>query len=73
MEELTVGGMVLGLFPHAQYESTTVKLEPGDHLVLFTDGVLEARNKSGRNSATKESGSCCAKTHAPTPRSCSAA
>lgn len=42
--ELTEGGMVLGLFPQAQYESRTIKMEPGDHLVLFTDGVLEARN-----------------------------
>jgi serine phosphatase RsbU (regulator of sigma subunit) len=45
--ELTEGGMVLGLFPQAQYESKTIKLEPGDHLVLFTDGVLEALNKAG--------------------------
>ncbi len=44
IQELTEGGMVLGLFPQAQYEADTIKLEPGDHLVLFTDGVLEARN-----------------------------
>jgi len=41
------GGMVLGLFPSAQYESRTIKLQPGDHLVLFTDGVVEARNTAG--------------------------
>ncbi len=41
------GGMVLGLFAQAQYESRTVSLQPGDHLVLFTDGVLEARNTAG--------------------------
>ncbi len=41
------GGMVLGLFAMAQYESRTVQLRPGDHLVLFTDGVLEARNTLG--------------------------
>jgi sigma-B regulation protein RsbU (phosphoserine phosphatase) len=44
MKELTVGGMVLGLFPEAQYEVDTVKLQPGDHLILFTDGVIEALN-----------------------------
>jgi serine phosphatase RsbU (regulator of sigma subunit)/pSer/pThr/pTyr-binding forkhead associated (FHA) protein len=44
MRELTEGGIVLGLFPQAQYEAGTIKLEPGDHLVLFTDGILEARN-----------------------------
>ncbi len=41
------GGMVLGLFAQALYESRTVRLHPGDHLVLFTDGVLEARNTTG--------------------------
>jgi len=44
---LTEGGMVLGLFNQAAYESKTVRLSPGDHLVLFTDGVIEARNLAG--------------------------
>jgi serine phosphatase RsbU (regulator of sigma subunit)/pSer/pThr/pTyr-binding forkhead associated (FHA) protein len=47
LEELTEGGMVLGLFAQAQYISKEVKLEPGDHLVLFTDGVVEALNLAG--------------------------
>jgi serine phosphatase RsbU (regulator of sigma subunit)/pSer/pThr/pTyr-binding forkhead associated (FHA) protein len=47
LEELTTGGMVLGLFPGAQYESDTIKLQPDDHLVLFTDGVVEALNTAG--------------------------
>lgn len=41
------GGMVLGLFPDSKYESATVRLEPGDRLLLFTDGITEATNKSG--------------------------
>jgi serine phosphatase RsbU (regulator of sigma subunit)/pSer/pThr/pTyr-binding forkhead associated (FHA) protein len=47
LKELTDGGLVLGLFPTATYESGTVRFQPGDHLVLFTDGVLEARDASG--------------------------
>ncbi len=47
LKELTEGGMVLGLFPSAEYSSGTVQLQPGDHLVLFTDGVIEARNMVG--------------------------
>jgi serine phosphatase RsbU (regulator of sigma subunit) len=47
LQPLTEGGMVLGLFSQAQYESRTITLQPGDHLVLFTDGVLEARNTVG--------------------------
>jgi sigma-B regulation protein RsbU (phosphoserine phosphatase) len=32
----------VGLVPEAQYTAACLKLEPGDTLVLFTDGVTEA-------------------------------
>lgn len=41
---LDAGGAVLGVFPKWPYEQVTVSLEPGDRLVLFTDGVTEASN-----------------------------
>ena len=41
---LTTGGPVVGLLPEAPYEQATVRLEPGDVLVAFTDGVSEAMN-----------------------------
>ena len=44
MKELQTGGMVLGLFAEAEYEAGTVRMQPNDHLVLFTDGVVEALN-----------------------------
>jgi putative ABC transport system permease protein len=44
IEELTAGGMIIGMFPFSQYEEGTVQLEPGDVLLLFTDGVSEAHN-----------------------------
>jgi sigma-B regulation protein RsbU (phosphoserine phosphatase) len=47
MKELTAGGIVLGLFAGAQYEAEAFKLQPDDHLVLFTDGVTEALNTAG--------------------------
>jgi sigma-B regulation protein RsbU (phosphoserine phosphatase) len=34
--------MILGILPLAQYQEATVNLEPGDALVLFSDGVTEA-------------------------------
>ncbi len=43
-QELTVGGMVVGLFPTASYEEAEVELQPGDWLVAFTDGVTEVEN-----------------------------
>jgi serine phosphatase RsbU (regulator of sigma subunit) len=47
LKELTEGGMVLGLFAEAKYQADAVRLQPGDHLVLFTDGVIEALNEAG--------------------------
>jgi putative ABC transport system permease protein len=47
VEELTTGGMVVGMFPEAEYEEGVVDLRPGDVLVAFTDGVPEAHNPAG--------------------------
>ena len=44
VERLGVGGPVLGVLPEAEYEQGTVALAPGDRIVLFTDGLTEARN-----------------------------
>jgi len=44
IEELSVGGTVVGMFPEMEYEEATVELCPGDVLLAFTDGVPEAHN-----------------------------
>ncbi len=44
IERLDVGGLPLGIQPEAKYESASVALAPGDWLVIFTDGVVEAEN-----------------------------
>jgi len=41
------GGAVLGVFPDWQYENSLVQLAPGDRLLLFTDGITEARKADG--------------------------
>lgn len=41
-ESFTEGSFPVGLIPSANYESVRVPLEPGDTLVLFSDGVTEA-------------------------------
>ena len=46
IEELEAGGLLLGVFPMAEYDEGTVDLLPGDVCVLFTDGVTEAENKA---------------------------
>jgi len=44
--EIEENGMVLGLFPDASYGETEMAMEPGDRVVLYTDGILEASNPS---------------------------
>jgi serine phosphatase RsbU (regulator of sigma subunit)/pSer/pThr/pTyr-binding forkhead associated (FHA) protein len=43
-ESLDVGGPVLGLLGIASYEHAEVQLAPGDLVVIFSDGVTEARD-----------------------------
>ena len=44
IERLDVGGLPFGILPEAKYEAATVALAPGDWLVVFTDGLVEAVN-----------------------------
>jgi phosphoserine phosphatase RsbU/P len=43
---LETGGTVIGLVEGAQYEQGSVRFEPGDILVAFTDGISEAMDPS---------------------------
>jgi serine phosphatase RsbU (regulator of sigma subunit) len=40
------GGVLLGMDPDACYEEAIQALEPGDSLLLFTDGLVERRGES---------------------------
>jgi sigma-B regulation protein RsbU (phosphoserine phosphatase) len=44
IERLDVGGLPFGIQPEAKYESATVTLAPGDWMIIFTDGLVEAEN-----------------------------
>lgn len=48
IDRLDGGGMALGMFDHATYESRGVTIAPGDTIVLYTDGITEAENRAGR-------------------------
>jgi sigma-B regulation protein RsbU (phosphoserine phosphatase) len=47
VSRLVEGGPVLGVFGHAGYEQGQTSLSSGDRLILFTDGVTEARSVEG--------------------------
>jgi sigma-B regulation protein RsbU (phosphoserine phosphatase) len=35
----------LGILPDAEYQETRLELAPGDQVVLYTDGIVEAMNE----------------------------
>jgi len=47
VELLTAGGPVLGILPNISYSGGRTRLEPGDLLVMYSDGVSEAPNIKG--------------------------
>lgn len=47
IERLTGGGTILGIFPEEGYEEHRTRLERGDLLAIFSDGVTESRDTAG--------------------------
>ena len=45
MEELTQGGLALGVFENSKYEERPLGLASGEVMVFYTDGVTEAENR----------------------------
>jgi serine phosphatase RsbU (regulator of sigma subunit) len=46
--ELASTGLVLGPSPDAVYSRRAIRMEPGDVLLLYTDGIVEAHDPRGR-------------------------
>jgi anti-sigma regulatory factor (Ser/Thr protein kinase) len=47
IEHLKPGGLPVGMFPDASYDSQRFRLDPGDRLILYSDGVTECQNPHG--------------------------
>jgi phosphoserine phosphatase RsbU/P len=47
LDELSEGGVALGVLEDTHYEERPVAIAPGDVIVLYTDGVSEAENEHG--------------------------
>jgi sigma-B regulation protein RsbU (phosphoserine phosphatase) len=47
-ERLTATGVALGMFEQSTYGSVDLLLDPGDTLVLYSDGITEAEDPDGR-------------------------
>lgn len=42
---LESGGYPIGLFPEAEYEESSVSVDPGDLFAVYTDGITDALNR----------------------------
>jgi phosphoserine phosphatase RsbU/P len=47
VRRLEAGGLICGLFEQAAYQEETVQMQPGDLLVMFSDGISEALSSAG--------------------------
>ena len=45
LEEVSLGGSLIGAFTEADIATARLRMAPGDLLVLYTDGVVEARRR----------------------------
>ena len=45
VHEIDATGLPVGMFANEQFTSRTLQLRDGDTLLLYTDGVVEARNE----------------------------
>jgi len=47
------GGFPVGLHPHATYNELELDLDPGDRIILYSDGITDCTDKDGREFSTE--------------------
>ena len=55
---LETGGVILGVFQDARYETGVVDLAKGDWVVVYSDGVSEARSRTDEEFGRERLASC---------------
>ena len=53
VEPLHIGGPILGAVPEAEYGAGRIRIEAGDSLLSFSDGIMESRNPLGSEFGTE--------------------
>jgi len=48
VKSIKAEGFPLGLFPNAEYEEFTIPTKPGDLIIFFSDGIVDAETPKGR-------------------------
>jgi phosphoserine phosphatase RsbU/P len=47
IETIQAEGFPLGMFPVATWEEFSISMQPGDSMVFFSDGIVDAQNDAG--------------------------
>lgn len=65
---LPTTGSMLGISPDQRFRIENINMAPGDILLLYTDGIIEAQNKHGKLFGESRLKSILRKMHTKTPR-----
>ncbi len=68
MIEASVAGVPLGLFPDREYDEITFQTEPGDTIVLYSDGISDHMSPQGEEYGRKRLGKLIGGTCYKTPQ-----
>jgi sigma-B regulation protein RsbU (phosphoserine phosphatase) len=68
VKQIHATGLPLGMFSTSPYSVQRAKMEPGDSLLLYTDGISEARNPSGVEYGMKRLASVAGERHGWVPQ-----
>jgi sigma-B regulation protein RsbU (phosphoserine phosphatase) len=47
IETIRAEGFPLGMFPNATWEEFSIATQPGDSVIFFSDGIVDAQNAAG--------------------------
>lgn len=65
---LPTTGSMLGISPDQRFRIENINMSPGDILLLYTDGIIEAQNKQGKLFGENRLKTILRKMHTKTPR-----
>lgn len=68
LEQLDADGLLLGIRKGITFEEKSIEVKPGDTLLMYTDGVIEAENPQGELFGSERLGRIVTTTHRLHPR-----
>ncbi|HMB01083.1 MAG TPA: PP2C family protein-serine/threonine phosphatase, partial [Spirochaetota bacterium] len=66
-EKIENVNIAVGIVPVAQYKSKTIKIEPGDFITVFSDGINEAQGAAGEEFGYERFEEICRRNAAESP------